>query len=162
MWNINIHKLAIFSHTYFRCVWCVVGSLTTIVLIVTIVTTIVLMSFIWRKFEYVQQVRHVRCCMFMLSEFRNVFSRFRNADSDMSRRSSAGIRCSIQQDRWRQNWYAYNGIIVGVGDGGRGGTCPPKILEKIFFGQLLCKILAFFGQKSCKIREFCKFFGQIS
>ena len=27
--------------------------------------------------------------------------------------------------------------------------------EKIFFGQLLCKIRALFRQKSCEIREFC-------
>jgi len=45
--------------------------------------------------------------------------------------------------------------FIGVGD------VPPKIREKIFFGQLLRKIRAFFGQKSCKIREFFKFFGQI-
>jgi len=35
---------------------------------------------------------------------------------------------------------------IGVGDGGRGHV-PPKIREKIFFWQLLCKILAFFRAK---------------
>jgi len=40
---------------------------------------------------------------------------------------------------------------IGVGDGGKGGTCPPKFGQKYFF-----------GQKSCKIRHFVKFFGQIS
>jgi len=33
-----------------------------------------------------------------------------------------------------------------------------KIEKKIFFWQLLCKILALFGQVSSKIREFCYFF----
>ena len=46
------------------------------------------------------------------------------------------------------------------GDGGGRGHVPPKIREKIFFGQLLCKIRAFFGQKSSKIREFCNFLGK--
>ena len=44
--------------------------------------------------------------------------------------------------------------VIVVGDGGqvervrRGGghVPPPKIQEKIFFGQLLCKIRAFFVQ----------------
>jgi len=39
------------------------------------------MSFIWRKFEYVQQVHHVSCCMFMSSE---MFSAICEKDSDMS------------------------------------------------------------------------------
>jgi len=35
---------------------------------------LLLMSFIWRKFIYVQQVRHVGCCMFMSSEMFAVVS----------------------------------------------------------------------------------------
>jgi len=42
-------------------------------------------------------------------------------------------------------------VYIGVGDGGAGGTFPEKYSGKVFFGQLLRKILAFFGQKSCKI-----------
>jgi len=40
-------------------------------------------------------------------------------------------------------------IVVGDGEGGREGMCPPhkKNGSKIFFGQLLCKIWAFWGQK---------------
>ena len=54
--------------------------------------------------------------------------------------------------------YINDALCIAVGDGGRGvreATCPPKIREKIFFWQLLCKIWAFFEQKSCEIREFC-------
>jgi len=48
-------------------------------------------------------------------------------------------------------------LTIGVGDGGEGAgrAHAPKIREKIFFRQLLCKIWALFGQKSCKIGEFC-------
>jgi len=41
---------------------------------------------------------------------------------------------------------------IGVGDGGARG---PQNSGKNFFGQLLCKSMAFFGQKSCEIPEFC-------
>jgi len=49
-------------------------------------------------------------------------------------------------------------ILIGVGDGrAGGGHVPPKILEKIFFGQLLCKIRAFFGQINVKFGNFVNF-----
>jgi len=38
---------------------------------------------------------------------------------------------------------------------------PPKIREKIFFGQLLCKILAFSGKNHVKFGNFGNFFGKI-
>jgi len=56
-------------------------------------------------------------------------------------------------------------VNIGVGDGrgGRGARAPPqKNGKKIFFGQLLCKILAFFKQNGVKFRNFVIFFGQMS
>jgi len=35
---------------------------------------------------------------------------------------------------------------IGIGDGRQGGHVPSQIREKIFFGQLLCKIWAFSGK----------------
>jgi len=37
---------------------------------------------------------------------------------------------------------------------------PPKIRDKIFFGQLLCTIRAFFGQNRVKFRYFVNFSGK--
>jgi len=42
--------------------------------------------------------------------------------------------------------------------GAEGHAPPPKILEKIFLAQLLCKIWAFFGKESCKMGAFFNFF----
>jgi len=50
---------------------------------------------------------------------------------------------------------------IGVGDGGQGGHVPPKIRAKVFFGQLLRKILAFFsGKNHVKFRNYVNFSGQ--
>ena len=47
---------------------------------------------------------------------------------------------------------------IGVGNVGVGGTCPsPLKFGKIFFGQLLCTVLAFFGHNHVKFGNFVKF-----
>jgi len=45
---------------------------------------------------------------------------------------------------------------------GAGGHVPPqkKIAEKIFFGQLLCKIRAFSGKNHVKLGNFVNFGGE--
>jgi len=40
------------------------------------------------------------------------------------------------------------------------GARPPKIREKNFFGQLLCKIRAFWGKNHVKFGNFVKFSGK--
>ena len=51
---------------------------------------------------------------------------------------------------------------IGVGGDGQGDMCPLKFGKTYFSGNYYIKLGHFLGQKSCKIREFCKFFGQIS
>ena len=51
----------------------------------------------------------------------------------------------------------YSLLTIGVEDERAGGTCSPRIREKIFFGQLLCKIRAFFRQDHLKFGDFVNF-----
>jgi len=45
---------------------------------------------------------------------------------------------------------------IGVGDGGKGSTCPPtKIRRKKYFLAHYYVKFGHFSDKSCKIREFC-------
>jgi len=56
-------------------------------------------------------------------------------------------------------------MSIGVGDGGPAGSPPPpkkkKKIGKIFFGQFLCKILAFSSKNHVKLGNFVNFSGMI-
>jgi len=49
---------------------------------------------------------------------------------------------------------------IGVGDGGRGGTCPPKIQEKIFLVNYYVKFGHFSGKNHVKFGNFINFLGK--
>ena len=53
-------------------------------------------------------------------------------------------------------------FAIGVGDGGKGegARAGPRHSAKIFFGQLLCKILAFFWQNREQFGNFVTFLGK--
>jgi len=80
--------------------------------------------------------------------------------SEPLRDDITGANCSVITPHWAgvcerlaQGHYRA-AEVIGVGDGGH---VLPKIREKIFFGQLLCKIRAFSGKNRVKFGNFVKF-----